>query len=355
MGVQIAAIHPNVAKSQFRSTGSNVAVPIQLGALIQQVDDVQVTSEPELFRLLQNRTSQCSVRMFDPISRLSTDGTLTLRNVVCPAPRTYVPLPNGKLFFLHIVDTDDPTIGESVMRNAGAWEEMVIGEVRQERLGMCRTLQSQECSADQLLRTVAAMNLTPADTLFVYVQGHGAYDLNLSEVEQDPSSGHFLHFKDYDVRRRDLLHYLVAKEARLTILLTDCCNVHCQVPFIPRTISKTFGRPMGWTPLEELMFCYAGLVDITSASRGEMSWCSPNKGGWFTTEAIELFRSNPLATTRTWDELLPRMIAKTEQTFADRKRQTSMPPPELVQQRSMIPQVFHFRVERLEPPDPVGN
>jgi len=126
--------------------------------------------------------------------------------------------------------------------------------------------------ADGLLRTIEALSVGENDVLFFYYAGHGICDAQKQ---------HFLTMNytptQYDTLSRNRLREaLLAKNARLTILVTDCCA----------NIGSVEGAVGGATPdldknLRQL-FSASGLVDINSSSPGESAWGSDAKGGLFT-------------------------------------------------------------------------
>ena len=82
MGVEIASLHPNVAKSQFVDVGSSIGRPLQKGEIVHSLYGVRVTSEAELFRRLRGRKDSCPIQLRNIANGTLSSGVVTLRNGV---------------------------------------------------------------------------------------------------------------------------------------------------------------------------------------------------------------------------------------------------------------------------------
>ena len=350
-GLEIATIHPNVQKSEFTASGSNRARPLVKGEVIKSLQGRSLDKESEAHSLLNGLADRCSTSLYNPTTLRMESGFLSLRNVHVPKPRSNSPRPGGKLYFVYVVDTNDRNIGSKLATNIPSMKDLYDRQVIDNRKGNWILLDGDNCTARKLVDSLSRIALTPSDTLFVYIQCHGAYDHSLFDAATDPSAGHFFRFSDFDLRRRDLVHAMWSKQARLTVLVTDCCNTHSDIEHRPRREFAMAPEALGWKAFEELVFCYAGLVDFTSASRGQMAWCD-NRGGLFTSEAVKQFNREDSSGSRSWNDFLGKIKVKSEQAYKELRSTTPNPSPELQRQTTMLPQVLTLRVNRLDPPDP---
>ena len=131
------------------------------------------------------------------------------------------------------------------------------------------------------------LDVGPNDVLFCYYSGHGAYDASLP-ADDDASGGHFFQLSGGDLRRADLLGWLQDKGARLTVLMTDTCNVSGDFnPSDPNDgdVDRAAGEDQDPTPADEpvvsrafqtLLFDYTGVVDVSGASQGQFGWAGRN-------------------------------------------------------------------------------
>jgi hypothetical protein len=186
--------------------------------------------------------------------------------------------------------------------------------------------------------------------LFVYYEGHGAYDPNAPA--NDKTMGHFLALSDRRLPRGELVARMEGKNPRLSVLLTDCCNVSATMRvrrrFVPEL--RTF-EVIGWTGLEDLLFSYRGVVDGTASSRDEYSWFSNDVGGWFTTSFIDKCGSIVSQRSVDWKTTWDQLTQETEAFFQAQKAKFKGQDPELDNQAHMLPHDFRLDVVRQEAAD----
>jgi len=121
------------------------------------------------------------------------------------------------------------------------------------------------------------------DTIVFYYSGHAANDSN--------NNGQFLQLKDkkgnpIELDRHMIKNWLLDKDCRLVVMLTDCCNMfeenedltQDQVPTMRGTSSHPF--------IQELFIKSSGLADITSSKVGQYSYALKN-GSIFTNALIK--------------------------------------------------------------------
>ncbi|MCU0715238.1 MAG: caspase family protein [Pirellula sp.] len=118
-----------------------------------------------------------------------------------------------------------------------------------------------------VLEMIREMSPSPNDSLVVCYSGHGGAD----------DVGHYFQLAKGKLYRKDVLAAMQARQPRLAVLLSDCCNSRSDgyqmVAAAPRV-----DEPKTVTPLfQSLMLESKGIVDINSSSPGESSFFTPLK------------------------------------------------------------------------------
>jgi hypothetical protein len=257
-----------------------------------------------------------------------------------------------------------------------------------------RKLTGDDVTAENILKAVDDLEVQPTDALFFYYEGHGAYDPDLADG--DPEGGHFLQIPNGgDLRRSDLMRRLKDKGARLTVLITEVCNVaatfhpdayEVEAPEATEDRSLKDVATVTSASLETLLFDFTGVVDVNASDRGQSSWSNPD-GSWFTQSFLKTlgdddrfleangalpgtvnFGRHLWEQTETWGLFLDRVSEKTHGEFqAHREYALDHPTDnnkELRDQEDQRPQVFQLEVQRAEkgtekdedfvPPSPFG-
>lgn len=188
-------------------------------------------------------------------------------------------------------------------------------QVPEDRLDLTTLELDQDETSDPalVLGVIRDWEVAPRDTVLCYFSGHGVSD----------DQGHRLVFAQGGLARRDLLAALREKGARLTVLLSDCCNLRSDgytylAPFIQ---SRELREP---TPLfDALFFRPEGVVDINSSSPGESAFFAPYDedmkempGSIFTREFCDWVEANR-DTQRTWDELVRAVSLRVHTAFRE--------------------------------------
>jgi Caspase domain len=255
----------------------------------------------------------------------------------------------SKVHVVFIALTEDPSIGRFIQINVPEFESLIRSQIRSERLGSFTTLLGNECTESRILKAVNESPVAAKDTLFVYYEGHGVYDE--SPGEGDPDQGHFFALPGGNLPRKELLDGMLEKSPRLTILMSDCCNVKATAEVPLRPIRETRVRTIvGWTPLEELLLSFRGVIDVTASSRDEFSWFSSDVGGWYTTTfqtQIYGLRNEK----HEWSNVWPLLVNETEKYFQLKKAEFAGQHPDLDAQKHMRPMKFRLDVQREDPAD----
>ena len=117
----------------------------------------------------------------------------------------------------------------------------------------------------RITQRLEQIQVGPNDTLFFYFSGHGGHD----------DRGHYLTLAGGRLYRDQIRAIVQQKGARLSVILTDCCN--------QRAAGQEFGAPAmdmeppaSVTPLfRSLFFEPQGIVDINGSSPGEAAFFTP--------------------------------------------------------------------------------
>ncbi len=170
---------------------------------------------------------------------------------------------------------------------------------------------------DSLLAAVAKLEIEKEDTLVVYYSGHGAND--------DRNGGHYFQLKDDDgktaeLQRRTLLAKMKEKQARLCVLLTDCCNLLDRSSGNSKNATTT-SSPKKMSPLFEGLFLKAeGVVDITSSKLGEASFLdttTKKRGSCFTYPLVELFEKYRDDDKMSWPKFVDELRTNVKKAFSE--------------------------------------
>lgn len=164
-----------------------------------------------------------------------------------------------------------------------------------------------------LLGEISNLSVASGDTLMLLFSGHGGQD----------EKGHYLALAKGKLHREVLINALTAKRARLTILLTDCCNTRSDGElFIAPNLNME--PPPRVTPIaHELLFAPQGLVDINSSAPGESSFFvpildnEPLPGGSLFTSALANWFIINQQRRRNWDDLVREVGLEVHQSFHD--------------------------------------
>jgi hypothetical protein len=121
----------------------------------------------------------------------------------------------------------------------------------------------------------------PDDVIFCFVMTHGAYDESQPR-QMDPTNAYEIH-ENYHVlqqhdgglyKRVNLMESFVALKPRLTVLITDSCNVPLGIQN-PGISPASLGTSKA---IKGLLLDYEGQVDFNSSSVGQYSFYYPTGG-----------------------------------------------------------------------------
>jgi hypothetical protein len=215
---------------------------------------------------------------------------------------------------LIVCDTDSGLDG--IERDAEAMRSALVAGIPDERLYRIVTFQGAQVEPRKILEYYQRLAVGPDDTLAFYYTGHGA---------TDPNRGHCLTTERGPLFRQDLRAALVAKGARLVVLLTDCCSSVVRIEAHPQAPAPRFPErePQPINPLLRNLFLeHRGVVDITAATEPQAAYANNLIGGFFTNAlSQQLFSYDGRAADQnqdgfvTWTELFAPIRDATHEVY----------------------------------------
>ncbi len=175
-----------------------------------------------------------------------------------------------KIHLLIAADTNDESIGQGVAKNVPNLETWFRAHVPTKDLTISKVT-GRNFSRQGILSAVDRINPRSSDGLVVIVCCHGAYSRN----------GHYLSMhSQQNLYRKDLVAKVKLQGAGTDVVITDACNIFLEPP------TMEFGfegePPSQIAPLFKSLFLDArGVVDINSASEGQVSWTCSQDGSFF--------------------------------------------------------------------------
>jgi len=308
---------------QFYSEGEREYRLLMRG--IRSVRNISdASSANELFSSLiasANANSSASTNISNNVSSSASTSVSTLTDITAsdsPAP-TYTPTSTGVPSFhlLLIANTEVSDIGTACRRD--------MSNVRSEFGAIAKVLgmnyvehlvSESQYNKAYAVSQIRGIEVEDNDVLMFVYTGHG--------FRFDDQSDYYpnidLCATSYDDIRKnyasmtDIYNELASKGARLTIVLSDCCNsrIGLEAPMI--NVNSLYARANNNFELDKLRTLFlesSGSVRATSSSPGEASWCGVN-GGFFLLSFIESLRTqiSPLhEQSPSWDRLMSDAIA----------------------------------------------
>lgn len=194
---------------------------------------------------------------------------------------------NVKIHAIVFCNTDDPKIGEGCQSDQERFaEELGLIETALGSEEDWQVFVGKECNKPNLERALSSLNCGPNDVVFFYYSGHGVH------AKADPADGWLpqmcLNYESYDQDKFVPVTYvrdkLATKPARLSIILTDCCNNEASWVSVKSLISTQKDAPdvdkIDVAKLKKLFYESRGTVIATSSKRGQVSY-GPKEGGCF--------------------------------------------------------------------------
>lgn len=219
---------------------------------------------------------------------------------------------------MHIVifaDTNDPKIGQSVATDVRLIRNMV-GEIdkilaNNDVSTDFKEFSGSNCSYNQLQSFLNGLSCKDDIVFFLY-NGHGARSHKDDSTSKFPrmclASNNLAEW----MKISDLNNQLRAKQPRLMVVFTDCCNSYFDRKGKENGIIRDKMPSLEGNGIKELFLNNQGEVCITAASPGEYGWCNIY-GSYLTLNIInELQNIDKKGSAATWQELLKNT---SDQTF----------------------------------------
>lgn len=178
------------------------------------------------------------------------------------------------------------------------------------------TVADQNYNKANVVKMVKGIKTNPNDVLMFVYTGHGFRFDN----QKDYYPNIDLRATNYDdpmksyAAMSDIYNELAGKGARLTIVLSDCCNTKAGMDAPMTNVNSLFSRNNSNYDIEKLQKLFlgtSGQVRATASSPGEMSWCGVN-GGFFILSFLESLRSQISllrAEAPSWENLINNTIS----------------------------------------------
>jgi hypothetical protein len=213
------------------------------------------------------------------------------------------PAEASRLRILLVIDT----LGDNHAQRFGAVEDgnnmirTLTAALKSQKLEGRYTLtvlKGKQATPANVLAYYRHLKTGPNESLLFYYTGHGCLDR---------SRGQIMTLNSGNLYRGDLRKAMEAHHPRLAVILTDCCsgyaNSHPQPGRRTATLSELSGPDvaMGYRAkavvsgavLHDLFFRHQGLVMISAAKAGQLSYGNPSRGGSYFTVAFCKFLQQP--------------------------------------------------------------
>ena len=220
---------------------------------------------------------------------------------------------------IHVVIAADGRagFGANLVTDYRNMERLFLENIPASRLNLIK-MDMKQITPDNILDTVNRMKLAGGDTLVFYYSGHGAFD--------EYAGGQYFQLKDKngkneELQRRTLLAALKDQKARLTVLLTDCCNIEQKSSGESKDTPLSVKSPKEISPVFEALFVKSeGVVDITSSKRGEASFVdttAKQRGSCFTWPLVALFEKHRDDGSMTWSVFVEDLKTDVQKAFLE--------------------------------------
>ncbi len=161
-----------------------------------------------------------------------------------------------------VVDSNDRDLRDGLQASSAMIEYTFLLNVPERQLST-HLLNGDSVNIGTIENKIRSIPSDQDDTIIFLFCGHGAYDTVHDE--------HVMTFTNKEVLRRSVVkRELQAKNARVTVLMTDTCSNYVEI----YGNSPSANRPSRITPLfYELFVQTPGFVDISATKPGELGMC----------------------------------------------------------------------------------
>lgn len=224
------------------------------------------------------------------------------------------PTTPAKIHFIMVANTEDPRIGASVKKDV----TNLYSEIKDVSTFLKLPLNFVEISGANFGKAKveeAINNLKPGtnDIVIFYYSGHGySNDANASQAypQFDLRQSRFDDIYVATLNVADVYNKIKAKNARLNIVLADCCNSSLgTLKPEGKSFALTTKSLLSWDRsfCNELFLNSRGSVLATAAKKGQYAYGNSDVGGYFTSNlvtAMEKYLSKFQSVAPTWDKII---------------------------------------------------
>jgi hypothetical protein len=234
----------------------------------------------------------------------------------CGKPSTAV----STLHFIVFADSDDPSIGESVLKTY-VYLTSDLQATLSKYSGLkvvAKSFYGADCNVINLDKTVNELNVSPNDAVFFYFVGHG-WNRRLSTYPSMIFGNANADRVNLEQSSRDLEEVyknLRAKNPRFSLVVADACNGdRMDDPQVTSTRKVLVMKPVTPNPssLAKLFNNFRGGMIMSSSQRNTFSYSDP-KGGWmslsFQSAMGEMYSTNYTGEV-SWPKFAERVKEKT--------------------------------------------
>jgi hypothetical protein len=223
-------------------------------------------------------------------------------------------LPPAKIHFILVANTEDPRIGASVKKDVNN----IYSEIKDVSTFLKIPLNLVEISGSKFGKDnvdAAITNLKPGadDIVIFYYSGHGySNDQQASQLypQFDLRQSRFDDIYVATLNVSDVHNRIKAKNARLNIIIADCCNSSLgTLKPEGKSFALTTKSLLSWdrSYCNTLFLKAKGSVLATAAKKGQYAYGNTDVGGYFTSNivtAMEKYLSKFQTTAPTWDKII---------------------------------------------------
>jgi hypothetical protein len=298
-GLMVTYVRPRAPATRLVSPDDpNVTYGLEIGDVVTHVNGIPINSVSDYRQAMDAAAERGGpvelwVRTMNGNRELRWLAQANLEQVVERPDASRVRM----VHFLFIGTTEMPgdPLGEGIRYNLESLQ-MLAETFPKNRVAEVKVIDGDECNAENILREVASLPLSYDDAIFCHYSGHGAFD-PAAATPDDKSNGHHFQIESGALMRYELWQALRKHGVRMTVLMTDTCNVLAKVRLGKRREYTISAGEQPYSNLEQLLLGFRGSIDISASDFNQYAWYSINpegsdeldrSGGWFTVEVCSI-------------------------------------------------------------------
>lgn len=199
----------------------------------------------------------------------------------------------GQLHAIIVGDTFASDIREGVLADMISLENHVLDAAKHSRLvpHAHHMTASQACSS-KVLESIHSLSVEIDDVIIFYFSGHG---YRTPSKEENPWPNIYFSTDQTGIDLLEIANLLVGKQARLSIVIADCCNSSLPSEFAPPVMKKPHPIKIDHEKIArnfgKLFIESKGLVLIASSKAGQSSWAVGAAGSLYTGAYMDAFKN----------------------------------------------------------------